>query len=65
MITFKQNLCRYQPTLPFRHGLAAHNSTYKKLAVQWLNEALCFYSSAVLVDSFMLRNLPQRQAPKR
>jgi hypothetical protein len=21
----------------------AGNSTYKKLAVQWLNEALCFY----------------------
>ena len=24
------------------------NSTYKKLAVQWLNEALCFVSSFVL-----------------
>jgi len=34
----------------------AHNSTYKKLAVQWLNEALCFVSSSVLVDSFELRN---------
>ena len=33
-----------------------HNSTYKKLAVQWLNEALCFVSSAVLADSFVLRN---------
>gem|GEM_PF-4343336 len=22
----------------------AHNSTYKKLTVQWLNEALCFGS---------------------
>ena len=32
------------------------NSTYKKLAVQWLNEALCFVSSLVLVDSFRLRN---------
>jgi hypothetical protein len=32
------------------------NSTYKKLAVQWLNEALCFVSSSVLVDSFVLRN---------
>jgi len=28
------------------------NSTYKKLAVQWLNEALCFVSSSVLADSF-------------
>ena len=33
-----------------------HNSTYKKLAVQWLNEALCFVSSSVVVDSFRLRN---------
>ena len=35
---------------------AAHNSTYKKLAVQWLNEALCFVSSSVVADSFRLRN---------
>ena len=34
----------------------AHNSTYKKLAVQWLNEALCFKSSSMLADSFRLRN---------
>ena len=33
-----------------------HNSTYKKLAIQWLNEALCFVSSSVLADSFRLRN---------
>src|SRR5690606_41714782 len=33
-----------------------YNSTYKKLAVQWLNEALCFVSSSVLADSFELRN---------
>jgi hypothetical protein len=29
-----------------------YNSTYKKLAVQWFNEALCFISSSVLADSF-------------
>jgi hypothetical protein len=33
----------------------AHNSTYKKLAVQWLNEGLSFVSSSVLADSFVLR----------
>ena len=33
-----------------------YNSTYKKLAVQWLNEALCFVSSLVVADSFRLRN---------
>jgi hypothetical protein len=35
---------------------AAYNSTYKKLAVQWLNEALCFVSSSVVAGSFRLRN---------
>jgi len=43
----------------------AHNSSYKKLAVQWLNEALCFLSSAVLADSFRLRNRQLLLAPKR
>jgi hypothetical protein len=36
--------------------LPAPNSTYKKLAVQWLNEVLCFVSSSVVADSFVLRN---------
>jgi hypothetical protein len=36
------------------------NSTYKKLAVQWLNEALCFVSSSVVADSLVLR---KRQLP--
>jgi hypothetical protein len=41
------------------------NSTYKKLAVQWLNEALCFVSSSVLADSFELRNRQLLVAAKR
>jgi len=41
------------------------NSTYKKLAVQWLNEALCFVSSAVLADSLVLRNRQLLVAAKR
>ena len=41
------------------------NSTYKKLAVQWLNEALCFVSSSVVADSFSLRNRHLRQARNR
>jgi len=32
------------------------NSTYKKLAVQWLNEALCCVPSFVVADSLVLRN---------
>src|SRR5690606_37811347 len=35
---------------------AAANSTYKKLAVLWSNEALCFVSCSVHADSFVLRN---------
>jgi hypothetical protein len=34
----------------------AYNSTYNKLAVQWLYEVLCFVSSSVLADIFRLRN---------
>ena len=41
------------------------NSTYPKVAVQWLNQALCFYQSLCLVDSEVLRNPPLRQAAKR
>ncbi len=33
-----------------------HNSTYKKLAVQWLNEVQFFYQTFVQVDSSVLRN---------
>jgi len=32
------------------------SSTYKKLAVQWLNETFCFVSSFVVADSLVLRN---------
>jgi hypothetical protein len=35
---------------------AAANSTYKKLAVHWLYEALYFVSNSLLADSFRLRN---------
>ena len=38
------------------NSMPAGNSTYKKLAVQWLNESLCFVSSSVVADSFVLRN---------
>jgi len=45
--------------------MAAYNSTYKKLAVQWLNEALCFVSSSALADSLVLRNRQLLVAAKR
>ena len=44
---------------------AATNSTYPKVAVQWLNQALCFYQSLCLVDSEVLRNRHLRVAANR
>jgi hypothetical protein len=44
---------------------ASANSTYPKVAVQWLNQALCFYQSLCLVDSEVLRNRHLRVAAKR
>jgi len=43
----------------------ADNSTYKKLAVQWLSEALCFVSSFVVAVSLVLRNRQLLVAAKR
>jgi hypothetical protein len=36
----------------------AYNSTYPKVAVHWLNQALYFYKSLCLVDGEVLRNRP-------
>jgi len=44
---------------------AAANSTYKKLADQWLNESLCFVSSFVVAGGFVLRNRQLLVAAKR
>ncbi|WP_373397887.1 hypothetical protein V8V91_25835 [Algoriphagus halophilus] len=41
------------------------HSTYPKVAVQWLNQALCFYQSLYLVDNEVLRNRHLRVAAKR
>jgi hypothetical protein len=56
--TFRRELIQHERS-------TAGNSTYKKLAVQWLNETLCFVSSSVLADSFVLRNRQLLLAPKR
>jgi hypothetical protein len=48
-----------------RQRKSTHNSTYKKLAVQWLNEALCFVSSSVVADSLELRKRQLLVAAKR
>jgi len=44
---------------------AAGNSTYKKLAVQWLYQALCFYQSFFFFFNEVLRNPRLRKAAKR
>lgn len=43
----------------------AANMGLAKVAVHWLIEHLCFVSSAVLAESFVLRNRHLRQAPNR
>ncbi len=44
--------------------ITAGNSTYPKVAVQWLNEALCYYQSFFLADSEVLQNPLLRVAAK-
>ena len=48
-----------------KEGNTAGNSTYKKLAVQWLNEVQFFNQTFVQVDSFVLRNRQLLIAAKR
>jgi hypothetical protein len=43
----------------------AYNTGFASGGVTCKLEALCCYSSSVLVDSFVLRNPPLRQAPNR
>ena len=43
----------------------ADNTGFASGGVTCKFEALCFYSSSVLVDSFVLRNPPERKARKR
>ena len=42
-----------------------HNSTYPKVAFQWLNQALCIYQILCLIDSESLRNRHLRVVAKR
>jgi hypothetical protein len=45
--------------------MPATNSTYPKVAAQWLNLAFCFYQSLCLVDGKVLRNRHLRVAAER
>ena len=62
-MTIKLNIDRaYSDTVDRR---PAGNSTYKKLAVQWLNEIQFFNQTFVQVESFVLRNRQLLIAAKR
>jgi hypothetical protein len=52
-------------TTPTEKKERTPNSTYKKLAVQWLNEALCIYQTLVGKESFVLLNRQLLVAAKR
>ena len=51
-----KSVCKLDTSTLRTDRRASGNSVFKKLAVQWLIEHLCFVSSAVLADSFVLRN---------
>ena len=66
-----QRVCQSQPTTKTTEKPAdekehrSDNSTYPKVAVRWLNEALYFASSSVVADSLVLRNRHLRVAATR
>jgi len=62
---YKKSDCKLDTSTLRTDRRASGNSTYPNVAVQWLNQALCFYQSFCLVDSFELRNRHLRVAAKR
>ncbi len=63
--TFKNSGCKLDTSTLRTDRRASGNSGFKKLAVQWLNEHLCFVSSSVVADSFVLRNRQLLKPAKR
>ena len=62
---FEQSVCKRDTKTLRTDRRASGNSGFKKLAVQWLNELLCFVLSVVLADSFVLRNRQLLKPAKR
>jgi hypothetical protein len=60
-----QGQCKLDTTDLRPNKATSGNNGFKKLAVQWLIEHLCFVSSALLADSFRLRNRQLLVAAKR
>ena len=48
-----------------RQETATSNSSYPKVAIQWLSQVLCLYQSSCLVDNEVLRNRHLRVAANR
>ena len=46
-------MTNYKTKFQRKEGTPAWNSTYKKLAVQCLNETLCFVASSLVADNFL------------
>ena len=63
--SFEKSECKLDTSTLRTDRRASGNSGFKKLAVQWLNEHLCFVSSVVLADSFVLRNRQLLKPAKR
>ena len=62
---FRQSLCGLEPVVLRTDTKPADNTGFASGGVTCKLGALCFYSSSVLVDSFVLRNPPERKARKR
>ena len=63
--TINKMTANLDTTLLRLNSRAAANMGLAKVTVQWLIEHLCFVSSAVLADSFVLRIRYLRQAQNR
>ncbi|MDP2414815.1 hypothetical protein [Daejeonella sp.] len=62
---FGQSVSKLDTTHLQTDRRATDNKGFKKLGVQWLIKHLCFVSSSVVADSFVLRNPQLLKPPKR
>ena len=62
---FGQSVSKLDTTTLRTDRRATDNKGFVKLGVQWLIEQLCFVSSSVLADSFVLRIPQLHKPPKR
>ena len=65
MKVLKFGFFHYQTQQDRKYRNTTANSRLPQVAVTWLSESLCYYSASVQVDSFMLRNPPERKARNR